>query len=492
MYTLFIEDIQGGRTHTHQFPGGELVVGRSRERCDIVLPADNVSRRHARLYTADNRCYVQDIGSSNGVFVDGVRIRDVREVEPESRIRIGDYILYIATGAAEPGPAQEDFGWLEGGQGAAGQRHAIRERVTLIGRGKDVSLPIVDVSVSRVHARLSIASSGEYLLQDLRSSNGTYVNGQRIEQTVLHGGDRVKLGDLEFVFHEPTDGAAPADATAPGPSAPPAPDPGAPREPARETEGALPPEPQPPIREGAPAPLPQRGAAPPPKVAGTPTWVWVLMAVLTLAAVSAIVVLLVVLNRSSQPEAAPTAPPSEEAPAARPEVQSGVPGAPADSADAAPSPATASPSAASPAELREKVRRLIDWRQWEEASEVLDIVERVEPDAPDIPQARLRIRRERANERYLREGLASSKAGAYRAARNALLEIPADSVYHTEAQSALAAIRAKKSGLLQQAATAEAEDELESALELFRKALEIDPDDDELRARLVDLERRVR
>lgn len=50
-----------------------LIVGRS-ARADIVLTEESISRRHARFYVSDTTLYVEDLGSSNGVHVNGVRI----------------------------------------------------------------------------------------------------------------------------------------------------------------------------------------------------------------------------------------------------------------------------------------------------------------------------------------------------------------------------------------------------------------------------------
>ena len=67
MFTLTIEDKHGGVADEYSFEEGEFLIGRSHG-ADIILPSDNVSRRHARLYTVDGRCYLEDLGSASGVF----------------------------------------------------------------------------------------------------------------------------------------------------------------------------------------------------------------------------------------------------------------------------------------------------------------------------------------------------------------------------------------------------------------------------------------
>jgi RNA polymerase sigma factor (sigma-70 family) len=68
----------------------------------------------------------------------------------------------------------------------------------VVGRGRDVDLPLSDESVSRRHAAFGIEADQPFV-EDLRSRNGTLVNGRRIVGRVrLSIGDRVALGGYEF------------------------------------------------------------------------------------------------------------------------------------------------------------------------------------------------------------------------------------------------------------------------------------------------------
>jgi pSer/pThr/pTyr-binding forkhead associated (FHA) protein len=55
--------------------------------------------------------------------------------------------------------------------------------------------------VSRVHCHLS-ATETELSIEDLRSTNGTFVNGQRVQQSALRDGDRVRVGRLELAVSQ--------------------------------------------------------------------------------------------------------------------------------------------------------------------------------------------------------------------------------------------------------------------------------------------------
>jgi predicted component of type VI protein secretion system len=68
---------------------------------------------------------------------------------------------------------------------------------TVIGRGEDCDLRIPLLSVSRRHTQLNIEDD-DLLCRDLGSSNGTYVNNQRVTETQLSAGDRLAVGPVIF------------------------------------------------------------------------------------------------------------------------------------------------------------------------------------------------------------------------------------------------------------------------------------------------------
>ena len=76
---------------------------------------------------------------------------------------------------------------------------------TLVGLGSACDLVLDDDGVSRRHAKLSISDDGVVNLLDLDSTNGTYVNGSRIDVTVVREGDRIQIGSdvmLQFVYRK--------------------------------------------------------------------------------------------------------------------------------------------------------------------------------------------------------------------------------------------------------------------------------------------------
>lgn len=74
-----------------------------------------------------------------------------------------------------------------------GRAYAI-EGDTTIGRGRDCALRIDDAGASREHARVTVTADHRYVLEDLGSLNGTFVDGQRIQRAELQSGDRINVG----------------------------------------------------------------------------------------------------------------------------------------------------------------------------------------------------------------------------------------------------------------------------------------------------------
>ncbi len=71
-------------------------------------------------------------------------------------------------------------------------------RARTLGRSTNADFVLDAVLVSRFHCSLSVAD-GELAVENLSRSNGTFVNGRRIEREVLKDGDRLRVGRIELV-----------------------------------------------------------------------------------------------------------------------------------------------------------------------------------------------------------------------------------------------------------------------------------------------------
>ena len=80
-----------------------------------------------------------------------------------------------------------------------GQRKdiAVSQKLTVFGRGENCDVQIPLENVSRRHCEISFTGQ-EVKVKDLASSNGTYVNNKRVNETVLKAGDRLVVGPVVF------------------------------------------------------------------------------------------------------------------------------------------------------------------------------------------------------------------------------------------------------------------------------------------------------
>jgi putative nucleotidyltransferase with HDIG domain len=81
-----------------------------------------------------------------------------------------------------------------------GQKHTFRSQLT-IGRRSDNKVRLIDAKVSRNHAKILATDEG-FIIEDMKSSNGTFVNGENIESHLLRPGDTITIGFTELHFSE--------------------------------------------------------------------------------------------------------------------------------------------------------------------------------------------------------------------------------------------------------------------------------------------------
>lgn len=90
-------------------------------------------------------------------------------------------------------------------QGAdQGKRFDLPGRPTALGRDSSNPIRLHDSEVSRRHAEMRPADEDAFRIVDLGSANGTFVNGQRVDQATLRSGDQVRLGRTVLLFSEGT------------------------------------------------------------------------------------------------------------------------------------------------------------------------------------------------------------------------------------------------------------------------------------------------
>lgn len=223
MFRICAYDRDGRQVAVVDAAGGEITIGREADR-RLVLPSPSVSRRHARIVLDGPQPYVEDQGSANGVLVNGVRIGGPTALVPGVRVDVAEFWLDFQRIGAQPAAAPPPMAPPAPQYQAAPQAPASPLKLRAqggpfngrvfdipggrvsIGRAIDNDLVFDDPSLSRKHAVVHTIGPDRIELQDLGSSNGTWVNGRKIDAGIASLGDAVRFGDLMFVL----EGDAPA------------------------------------------------------------------------------------------------------------------------------------------------------------------------------------------------------------------------------------------------------------------------------------------
>lgn len=213
-----------------------FTVGRTPDN-DLDINHPLVSRRHLGIEWRGHAWYLLDLGSTNGVFVDGRRITEL-PITATTQVLLGDAVtgppVTVLLDAARPSPppagtpppapptpqrippvperrrdampralqAAPHLQSLLYNLPDAAQHDPIRvQGAQTIGRTPDNDIVVNDVLASRHHARV-VSSPQGLLIEDLGSANGTHVNGQRIardQPVAVSDGAVITIGNSDFV-----------------------------------------------------------------------------------------------------------------------------------------------------------------------------------------------------------------------------------------------------------------------------------------------------
>lgn len=243
-------DIGGER---HEIPPGDSIIG-SGPAAKITLAGEGVAAQHAIVQgLPDGQVAIRLVHESAEVQVNGVKLGpQPTPLLHGDKVEIaGLELLFVderRSGSTQyvqaVDPAMMERAGKKGGKRAPtagtggrlisltdGREYAITGPSLLLGRDASCDVVITSKNVSRRHAEIMASPKG-YVLVD-SSTNGTFVNGQRIEgQHLLARGDVIQCGEYEFRFYADL-AQQPAAAAPPSPplAAPPSPPPAAPPSP---------------------------------------------------------------------------------------------------------------------------------------------------------------------------------------------------------------------------------------------------------------------
>jgi len=189
----------GGRVVTQRlFMPPCVTVGRDRS-CELILNNLAVSRQHARVSWERGAFVVSDLGSVNGITVNGEKV-ERKAIAPGDRIGLGKFEIELVEPPEDQYPAATMMMpraagrtlYLEGDDGAV----SLAENVT-VGKARDNHLRARGFRVKKRHLRVLHEGPGMHRLV-CEPGAAVLVNGKKLRRTFLHDGDRLVVGRSTF------------------------------------------------------------------------------------------------------------------------------------------------------------------------------------------------------------------------------------------------------------------------------------------------------
>lgn len=171
--------------------------------CSLYLSGAGILPRHAELVVSGEQLTLKPLVIGASLAIDGLQINRPTPLAHNNRLTLGDVQLLVVdpkkqkpSGEASIPPSREWY-LVSTTTALANRRFPITGSMT-IGRSAECDISLGVAHLSRKHARLWVEEGGHLWVEDLESSNGTFVNSQRVRRTQLKRGDLLGLDTLVF------------------------------------------------------------------------------------------------------------------------------------------------------------------------------------------------------------------------------------------------------------------------------------------------------
>jgi len=171
--------------------GNQMMAGRDKT-CDICIPDDRISRKHALIRIDADAVRMADLGSTNGSSRNGERVNDEIIIETGDRIQLGQAITYDVRIVERNGAIAS----VRLASGAAGYLLAPQDLVIGFADPKntDVDLKIYDPSILPRHARIEFFSGKTFILS-LEPDKPVVVNSAPVREIELRNNFLIEIGN---------------------------------------------------------------------------------------------------------------------------------------------------------------------------------------------------------------------------------------------------------------------------------------------------------
>lgn len=175
----------------------------------MVVDDPSVSDFHAEITLEAERIYIVDLLSADGTYINEQRVNNRVELQAWDVIRLGDVELEVN----DPNSCRPDDWALRAESDLLASQFYVLQPKTTIGRSAECDITIDSELLSRRHAEIFIENN-ELRIVDLGSSNGTYLNGDKIEEASAAAGDELRFDQQTFIIVGPSNAVTGCDAAA--------------------------------------------------------------------------------------------------------------------------------------------------------------------------------------------------------------------------------------------------------------------------------------
>ncbi len=190
------------RRWVYPWSGEPLRIGRS-SRCDLQLDDENCSRKHLLLTWDGRSARVKDLDTRNGTRLDGVALQEA-VLSEGGLLEIGRTRLTFAGSGTLAVDVALQVARLEAALEGSDEVLAFELATSsaTIGRGRAAAIRIEHASLSRIHCEVAQTPQG-LRVRDLESRNGTFLDGERIQNGLLRPGQSLRCGQVTITYVDP-------------------------------------------------------------------------------------------------------------------------------------------------------------------------------------------------------------------------------------------------------------------------------------------------
>lgn len=173
----------------------------------VVINHPNMQDFHAEIVKKDPDIFILNLNPEYVVGVNGKRIQKAAKIKENDIIQLGKVKIKLAEPSTEvksSAPASDlpqEWG-LQTSASWAPQSFYPVENTCIVGRDESCDITVPVSHLSRQHAQLTVAG-GYMIIKDLGSTNGTFLNGERITQGRARPGDKIKFDVVSFTVTGP-------------------------------------------------------------------------------------------------------------------------------------------------------------------------------------------------------------------------------------------------------------------------------------------------